>query len=181
MQRSVQQAERAAGLQGWVIPDAPSVPVALRGPRPPSRARVELEARGARVESVEVSQTVSVGPISSHRVGVREAWTLPVHCPVQATFGSEGLLAKLRKLFTSEVQTGDAAFDAAVFIETTTVEATRAWLVSDGVRQGILQVVRSGESFSVEGNIARGAITWGVDESDTPDVITLLVASLPTS
>lgn len=166
----------AGALQGSMTPVL--IGSTHRGPAPRTRAHAELEQRGAIVQQVSLSSTFHVGPIGASREGLQEIWTLPSAPSVQGTFASEGFFTMVKKLFTHEIQTGDEAFDRAVFIRTTTPEATQAWLAFPDVRSALVAIVKSGETFSIEGNIVTGAIYWGVGEVGSPEVIAQLVASL---
>jgi hypothetical protein len=57
--------------------------------------------------------------------------TLPRATAVAATFSKEGIGKKLVKIFKKELQTGDQAFDDAIYISTDTPELTKALLSSD--------------------------------------------------
>lgn len=182
MMQAVHAAERAAGFSGAGAPQYSTAPVSVgpthRGPAPRTRAHAELEQRGAAVQQVNLSSTVNVGPISTSRDGLREIWTLPSAPSVQGTFASEGFFTMVKKLFSRELQTGDEAFDRAVFIQTTTPEATQAWLASADVRSALAAIVKSGETFSIEGNTVTGSIYWDLGEVGSPEVIAQLAASL---
>jgi len=129
------------------------------------------------VEVAALSSESSInGMTVGARTGVREVWTLPAAPAVQATFGAEGLLTKLKKIFSSELQVGDAAFDDAVYVQTTTPDATRAWLASADVRAALIAIARGGDRFEIAGNTVTG-VMW--DEHGSADTIAWLVASLP--
>lgn len=179
MQATVEAARGAAGLSN-------EVRNALNGPVPRggagrsavrSSAHEALEARGARVGVAALSSQSSVGGVTvSDRTGVREVWTLPVAPSVQGTFGAEGFVTKLKKVFSRELQVRDAAFDDKVYIQTTTPDATRVWLASAEVREALIAVTRGDEPFEIEGNTVTG-VMW--DEHGAPETIAWLVASLP--
>ncbi len=178
MMQNVHAAQRVAGM----TPNGgASFGAAPAGPPPAvvrSQAHAALEARGATVQQASLTSTTSVGPITSERTGVREVWTLPSAPSVQATFGSEGFFTMVKKLFSKELQTGDEAFDSAVYIQSTTPEATQAWLASPDVRAALTAIVKSGETFAIEGNTATGAIYWDATDAGSPALIAQLVASL---
>lgn len=81
--------------------------------------------------------------------GVARTWTLA--SPLRVTLQPEGLSKKLVKLFKGEIQTKDAAFDAAVFIDTDTPALVTAWLDIPELRGAILAVVQGGGSVAVDG------------------------------
>ncbi len=176
--QSVRAAESAGGFTptnatftGGPPPSGPTLPR--------SQAHAALEARGATVRRENLTSSINVGPISSDRSGTREVWTLAAPSAVQGSFASEGFFSMVKKLFSKEIQTGDEAFDGAVFIETSTPDATKAWLASADVRAALVEIVKAGETFTVQGNVATGAITWGASDLGSPEVIAQLVASLP--
>ncbi|MBL8684669.1 MAG: hypothetical protein JNK05_36170 [Myxococcales bacterium] len=177
MMQSAQAAERAAGFTPAGAPQYSTAPASV-GPRHHTSAHEALRARGATVQQSNLSTTVSVGPVSSTRDGLKEIWTLPSAPSVQATFASEGFFTMVKKLFSREIQTGDEAFDRAVFIQTTTPEATQAWLASPEVRSALATIVNSGESFSIEGSTVTGSVYWDVGAVGSPEVIAQLAASL---
>jgi hypothetical protein len=141
-----------------------------------SASHEALEARGARVEVSTVSSQSSIqGVTVNERTGVREVWTLPAAPSVQATFGAESFFTRLKKIFSSELQVGDAAFDDAVYVQTSTPDATRAWLSSGEVRAALIAVARGGDAFEVVGNTVTGVV-W--EEHASADTIAWLTASL---
>ncbi len=173
-------AQMQAAVDRGVAPQLDVIPAP--GPRAASAvvrsaAHASLEARGARVEASTVSSQTSVqGVTVGERTGVREVWTLPSAPSVQATFGAEGFFTRLKKLFSSEIQVGDAAFDDAVYVQTTTPDAPRAWLASAEVRAALIAIARGGDGFEVVGNTVTG-VAWG--EHASADTIAWLTASLP--
>lgn len=177
MMQSAQAAELAAGFVPTGTPQYSTAPTSV-GPRLHTRAHDELQARGATVQQSALSSTVSVGPVSSSREGLKEIWTLPSAPSVQATFASEGFFTMVKKLFSREIQTGDAVFDSAVYIQTTTPDATRAWLASPEVRSALATIVTSGETFSIEGATITGSLYWDAGAVGSPEVIAQLAASL---
>lgn len=75
--------------------------------------------------------------------------TLAQPAPFTATFNTEGFGHKVAKIFKSEIQTGDEAFDEAVYISTTTPEATAHTLQSAELRA------------LIQGLLANGPVTIG--------------------
>lgn len=75
---------------------------------------------------------------------------LPRGTGIKASFAKEGLGKKLAKLFKKELQTGDASFDAAIYISTDTSEATAALLASPDVRAAIQLAVETGGPLSID-------------------------------
>ncbi len=77
--------------------------------------------------------------------------TLATPTPVVASFAREGLGHKLKKLVKKELQTGDRAFDDAVFIATDTPAATAALLVDPAVRAAIAAIVTAEGAIAIDG------------------------------
>ena len=179
MNAQVGAAQAMAGFASAAVqvPDGPRPQAGggQRGPR--SAAHEALEARGARLEVAALSSQSSINGVTvGERTGVREVWTLPAAPTVQATFGAEGFFTKLKKIFSSELQVGEAAFDDVVYVQTSTPDATRAWLASADVRAALIAIARGGDSFEIVGNTVTG-VMW--DEHGSAETIAWLVASLP--
>lgn len=81
--------------------------------------------------------------------GVARSWALP--SPLRVSLGPEKFSKKLVKLFKGELQTGDEAFDAAVFIDTDTPQLAAAWLDIPALRSALLSLVEKGGSIEVDG------------------------------
>jgi hypothetical protein len=76
--------------------------------------------------------------------------TLPRSAAVVASLTREGLGHKLKKIVKKELQTGDKAFDDAVFIATDTPEATAALLATPGVRAAVAAIVAAGGAIAID-------------------------------
>lgn len=76
--------------------------------------------------------------------------TLPRSAAVVASFTREGLGHKLKKIVKKELQTGDKAFDDAVFIATDTPEATAALLATPVVRAAVAAIVAAGGAIAID-------------------------------
>jgi len=179
MHASVGAAQALAGFAGVAVPasEGPRSRAGAASAGARSAAHEALEARGARVEVAALSSESSINGVTvGERTGVREVWTLTAAPAVQATFGAEGFFTKLKKIFSSEIQVGDAAFDDVVYVQTTTPDATRAWLASADVRAALIAIARGGDSFEIVGNTVTG-VMW--DEHGSAETIAWLVASLP--
>ncbi len=101
---------------------------------------------------------------------------LPRVPAVQAVFSKEGLGKKLVKLFKQELQTGDQAFDQAVYISTDTLEATQAMLGDASLRALIAELVAIGGPVSVEGQTL--TLTIPGHSADEPPEAEALVRAL---
>ena len=102
--------------------------------------------------------------------------TLPREVAVVAHFSKEGFMNKLGKLFKKELQTGDAAFDAAVFIATTTPDATAKLLASEDVRNLIKFNIETGGPIEIGGTTVVIEVAGRQEAED--DAATNLVAAL---
>jgi hypothetical protein len=80
--------------------------------------------------------------------------TLPARSPIAASFAPERGYHRLVKLLREEIQTGDDVFDAAVYISTDTVAATRALLDKPRAREIIQRLVSGGGLVTVSDTTA---------------------------
>jgi len=76
--------------------------------------------------------------------------TLPRSAAVVASLTREGLGHKLKKIVKKELQTGDKAFDDAVFIATDTPEATAAFLATPEVRAAVAAIIGAGGAIAID-------------------------------
>jgi hypothetical protein len=119
----------------------------------------QLEAMGIRVQrQFKTSSSSLNGMEVSHNETTEMRWTLPQASAVKARFTAvkarftkEGIGKKLVKLFKKELQTGDAAFDRAIYIETDTSDATKAFLANDKVRDVIKLLVETAGPVMIDG------------------------------
>ena len=88
--------------------------------------------------------------------------TLARSTGVQATFGPEGLAQRFGKLFTHEIQTGDALFDEHVHVKTDTDGATIKLLDSTEVRTVIERVVSDGGAVEIDDKTVHIELPEGV-------------------
>lgn len=89
----------------------------------------------------------------------------------------EGLGKKLVKLFKKELQTGDRAFDDAIYISTDTPETTAKLLADEQVRSTISLYVTTGGPIEIQGNTMRVTL-MGRQEAEDPVVVALVSAVL---
>src|SRR5262249_43917688 len=134
------------------------------GAAPASAIAGELGALGAQVHRERLAKRVQIGPKSASAEGYREVWTLPAAPAVQARFTHEGLDSKVIKVFRKEIQTGDKQFDDAVYIRTSTPEATTAFLARSEIRGVLGPLVARGGHLEVQGNVVTGEALWADDE-----------------
>jgi hypothetical protein len=138
----------------------------------------ELETLGVAVtRSYADSSTQVNGVTVSSKETTVLSMTLPKPATIKATFSSEGLGKKIVKLFKKELQTGDAAFDAAVYISTDTPEATKKFLDADAVRAAIAITIAAGGSFEVGGTEAK-LVVGGHQDAEDADTLTIVRAIL---
>ena len=78
-------------------------------------------------------------------------FTLPKALDVRASFASENLGTKVRKVFKHEIQTGDQIFDDVVNIRSETEKATIALLEIEEVRATIESLVVKGGMLVLDG------------------------------
>lgn len=105
---------------------------------------------------------------------------LPRATSVAATFSKEGIGKKLVKIFKKEMQTGDAAFDDAIYISTDTPDATKALLASDRIRELIALHVGTAGPIEIQGTTVKVMLAGRQDVED-PAVVDLArgVLALP--
>lgn len=137
----------------------------------------ELSSLCTKVERSFNTQSTQVNGITvSSKTTTRFALRLARAARLTASFSPEGLGKKLIKLFKKELQTGDAAFDDAVYVSTDTPEATAAFLQDPSVRALIGELVESGP-VEIEGEVI-GCEVPGKVESDPADLARLVRAVL---
>lgn len=137
-----------------------------------------LESLGVSVKRRFVTSSSSLNGI---QLGGKETTeltlTLPRATAVKATFAKEGLGRKLVKLFKKELQTGDKAFDDAIYISTDTADATKAFLANDAVRAAIAATVTTGGPIEI-GDTTVTAEVAGREEGDDANVALVAEALL---
>jgi hypothetical protein len=89
--------------------------------------------------------------------------TFPTVSGVRASFAPEGLGQRLFKLLRAEIQTGDEAFDRAVYVVTSTPELTTELLKSPEVRAAIGDVIALGGDIRIS-SVSVAITSWGVAE-----------------
>jgi hypothetical protein len=139
----------------------------------------ELKSLGVNVERSFQTSSTSINGI---QVGGNETTkltlTLPRAVEIKATFSKEGLGRKLVKLFKKELQTGDKAFDDAIYISTDTPEATKALLESADVRGAIMTCVTTGGPLEIEGAMVTTELPGRHEDGDDTDTLVLIRALL---
>lgn len=102
-----------------------------------------LEARSFRFVLRRWTETIS----TDHHGRPIEKYFHEVYCTLdrsicfRASFSREGLGSKVRKLFSSELQAGDALFDDSVFVETSDHEIVKKLLSSSGFQSAVMEVI----------------------------------------
>jgi hypothetical protein len=138
----------------------------------------ELTTMGVTMKlSFLTSSTEINGMQLSEKETTEVTLTLPRATAVAATFSKEGIGKKLVKIFKKELQTGDQAFDDAIYISTDTPELTKALLSSDVVRELISLNVGTGGPIEIHGTTIKVVLAGRQDVED-PGVITLARAVL---
>lgn len=139
----------------------------------------ELLRRGCTCQRASVSESTTVLGITKALEGYAETWLLPHASAVQGSFASEGLWQRLGKIFSRELQTGDAAFDDAVFIKTSTPEAVQQWL-QPPVRALVAAVIANNGALTIDGNMVEGKVLWDPSSATIveQDLFAKIVATL---
>lgn len=120
----------------------------------PSRPIHTLRDAGVQVIKTETSSSLSVEGVSiasASTAGERWEFTLPQPTTLVASFGKEGVLKKIVKIFSKELQVGDPAFDDKVYISTSDPEKTGRFLQNEDVRNLIAEFVGEGGAVEIEG------------------------------
>lgn len=138
----------------------------------------ELVAMGVGMKlAFQTSSTEISGMQLSEKETTEVTLTLPRATAVAATFSQEGIGKKLVKIFKKEMQTGDQAFDDAIYISTDTPEPTKALLSSDSVREVISVNVGTGGPIEIHGTTVKMVLAGRQDQVD-PGVVTIARAVL---
>lgn len=127
--------------------------------------------------SFQTSSTEISGMQLSEKETTEVTLTLPRATAVAATFSKEGIGKKLVKIFKKEMQTGDTAFDDAIYISTDTPEPTKALLSSDVVRELITLHVGTAGPIEIQGSTVKLVLAGRQDVED-PAAVTLARALL---
>lgn len=117
----------------------------------------ELKANpegAARELGVTLHREESDGGGDRTRRRVLEA-RLPRSVGVNARFCQEGLLSRLRKLFTDEVEVGSSLFDDHVFVVTDTHDGTARLLARPRAQTALLLLVTPSRYVEVLGDLVR--------------------------
>jgi hypothetical protein len=125
------------------------------------------------------SSSTNIGGIevaSSSKKTTQLTLSLPKEASIKAEFCAEGLAKKIIKVFKKELQTGDKAFDDAVYISTETPEATARFLDHAEVRRAIATLIASGP-IQISGTKVT-AVTADHTEEDDAGVVKLITALL---
>lgn len=131
---------------------------------------------GLTVSTATLSETVTLMGASTMTRFTELTIELPTKPRVQASFTREGLVTSLKKLFTSELQMGEQAFDDVVYIATDTPVETAAFLSSARVRETIRRAVSEGGSLLIAGHVVTVKMQGiGDDEPDVIDLVQTLI------
>jgi hypothetical protein len=139
----------------------------------------QLEDQGIMVKrSFKTTSTSVNGMELSSKETTELSILLPRPSALKAKFSKEGILDKVGKLFKKELQTGDAAFDKAIYISTDTTDETRAFLANPDVRAAVQLSVETGGPITIDGEAVTIEIAGRHDEGDDPQVVTIVRALL---
>lgn len=137
----------------------------------------QLESSGVTVDrSFNTTTTELNGITVSSKTTTRFTLVLPKEARIKASFSKEGLVKKLVKLFKKELQTGDQAFDDAVYISTDTPEATATFLTDPNLRAIIAELVEHG-GVEIEGT-ALSCELIGKVQNEPDELVRLVKAAL---
>lgn len=138
----------------------------------------ELVTMGVEMKlAFQTSSTEINGMQLSEKETTEVTLTLPRATAVAATFSKEGIGKKLVKIFKKEMQTGDKAFDDAIYISTDTPEPTKALLSSETVRELIALHVGTAGPIEIQGTSVKVVLAGRQDVEDQA-VVTLARAVL---
>lgn len=138
----------------------------------------ELAKMGVTMElAFQTSSTSINGMQLSENETTEVTLTLPRVTQVAATFSKEGIGKKLVKLFKKELQTGDQAFDDAIYISTDSPELTKALLSSETIRALIALHVGTGGPIEIHGATVK-VVLAGRQDIEDPAVVDLARALL---
>jgi hypothetical protein len=139
----------------------------------------DLQSLGVTIEKREkiTNSTAISGLELGGSVTTKLVLVLPTASPLEVTFSKEGLGRKLTKLFKKEIQTGDAAFDSAIYIATDSPEATQQFLTSSELRAAIDFCVQAAGPVEIDSNRVTLEVP-GHDDDVPPQVVTIVQAVL---
>lgn len=138
----------------------------------------ELVSMGVEMKLAFVTSSTEVSGMQlSEKETTEVTLTLPRATAVAATFSKEGIGKKLVKIFKKEMQTGDKAFDDAIYISTDTPEPTKALLSSETVREAIALHVGTAGPIEIQGTTIKLVLAGRQDQED-PAAVTLARAAL---
>jgi hypothetical protein len=112
--------------------------------------------------SFETSSTSVNGVVVSSKTVTRFTLLLERDTRLKVVFKPEGLVEKVVKLSRKELQTGDAAFDAAISISTDTPGETTRWLGDENTRLLIQALVRGGP-VEIDGTSVKAGVEEGFE------------------
>ena len=150
----------------------------------PENPLAEAYARGLVVDRkmMKRTSTVNLGDVSETTTTfeVTQTWPLERGTGIVANFIEESFRHRLAKLFSTEIHTGDAAFDTGVYVTTDTWEATKALLESESARDAIRALIEDGCTVSIEDDrlVINGASSDETTADPGPRELGLLLTHL---
>ena len=99
----------------------------------------------------------------------------PAYPELKLTLTREGFGKKLVKIFKKELQTGDADFDALVYISSDSPDDAKAFLASQAVRHNLGRLISSGGHLEVDGGFVK-LVQAGKNDTEDSDTIELVTA-----
>ncbi len=113
-----------------------------------------LRAAGVTFSKTDTSTTINVSGVAlagASSAGEKYELTLPRPATFKAAFGKEGIIQKLAKIFSKELQVDDPAFDDKVYVRAAD-EDTERFLENEDVRNLIVEFVGEGGTVAVDGS-----------------------------
>lgn len=137
-----------------------------------------IQNAGVHLEQRTNTSSINIGGVDvSSSASEVYCFTLPQAAGFDGGFGSEGVIQKLAKVFSKEIQVGDSAFDDKVYVRGNSDELNR-FLQSEVVRDLIVDIVAPGGSVAVEGSTVKVAVPLQAAMSDND--VARLVAHIMT-
>jgi hypothetical protein len=114
------------------------------------------------------------GITTSEKEYTELAFALPTQAypDLQLTLTREGFGKKLVKIFKKELQTGDAPFDALIYISTETPDQAKALLGNEAFRRDAALLVEAGGHLEVDGGFVK-LVVAGRQETDDDHTLAL--------
>ncbi len=125
-----------------------------------------IQNAGVHLERSTNTSSINIGGVEvASSMSEVFRFVLPQAAGFDGGFGSEGVIQKLAKVFSKEIQVDDPAFDDKVYVRGNSDELKR-FLQNEVVRSLIVDVVAPGGSVAVEGTTVKVAVPLKAAMSD---------------